>query len=112
MEKIPAKDTFLKLFLRDRSLFSGGGRATIFEGRVTIFLSHIGEGHFFIKVIEGRATIFWSWVFSHVLYNEKSGYWPSLPLLSYPFIISAKGACFGYTHRDLSIASVSFKNAN
>ena len=77
-----------------------------------LFLSHIGEGHFFIKAIKGRATIFWSWVFSRVLYNEKSGYWPSLPLVSYPFIIAAKGTCFGYTHRDLSIASVSFKNMN
>ena len=81
-------------------------------GGSLFFLSHIGEGHFFIKVIEGRATIFWSWVFSRVLYNEKSGYWPSLPLVSYPFTIAAKGTCFGYTHRDLSIASVSFKNVN
>ena len=59
-------------------------------GGSLFFLSHIGEGHFFIKVIEGRATIFWSWVFSRVLYNENSGYWPSLPLVSYPFIIAAK----------------------
>ena len=81
-------------------------------GGSLFFLSHIGEGHFFIKAIKGRATIFWSWVFSRVLCNEKSGYWPSLPLVSYPFIIAAKGTCFGYTHRDLSIASVSFKNVN
>ena len=103
-------------YFRDPSLFSGGGgeeRATIFGGRVTIFfVPYRGGPFFFIKVIEGRATIFWSWVFSRVLYNEKSGYWPSLPLVSYPFIIAAKGTCFGYTHRDLSIASVSFKNVN
>ena len=86
---------------RDRSLFSGGwgggGGPLYLGGGSLFFLSHIGEGHFFIKAIKGRATIFWSWVFSRVLYNEKSGYWPSLPLVSYPFIIAVKGTCFGYT---------------
>ena len=81
-------------------------------GGGSLFFVPYRGGLFFIKVIEGRATIFWSWVFSRVLYNEKSGYWLSLPLVSYPFIIAAKGTCFGYTHRDLSIASVSFKNVN
>ena len=93
--------------------YLAGGEGHYIWGEGHYFFCPIsGRAIFFIKAIKGRATIFWSWVFSRVLYNEKSGYWPSLPLVSYPFIIAAKGTCFGYTHRDLSIASVSFKNVN
>ena len=85
---------FRLLKVRDRSLFSeaGGGGGPLYLGGGSLFFCTVSErAIFFIKVIEGRATIFWSWVFSRVLYNEKSGFWQSLPLVSYPFISAAKG---------------------
>ena len=58
--------------IRDRSLFSGGGRATMFGGGSIFLKPHFGEGHFLKNAFEGRATIFLAHKYSVSIYLKSS----------------------------------------